>query len=531
MYGANPTYPEDGDIIAEPAQDHPICTPWLYLAGRKQSLEAFTTLIAFGGRSILPEEEESEGTNYPDDHSDAGVTKTGLWHHATAFQNLRGKQNMPFLHLFFEAKLDTPLKEKLPSELILSLTPIIRSQPPLDLIRLMLASAEIFKLLLNHGANIHGTTPKPPFRTPSHIPIYAAISQLVKTGDPCWVQLCISSGANTNHPAPIFAPEVYSDGASWRPLFTSTPLRFYLDSITNWDNPETPRASPLSPSIDSQQPQSIPHPFHLVETPHPLNNFFAKQYTIFNLVKPELHEAVKLLLRHGSVTTSFRLAPLTHGRLRPADSPVEPFATMWTDILTMLAQSPTVNIGFMLADLVFVIGGDFRGRDQMCGRREFRQDPTSIPLCQASLRFLLDVVGCAVGGKGWHGLSGLSLLCRKLNVEARRAGSPFSAFGGPQGLVTPYGVLDLEEEETRERCCLLAYLVRRGADPHGAERDESRDGLEMTPLQILDRGFDGMNEKGRALVGRYKRAMEKDVWTCERPCGWAGEAEGFKGWR
>ncbi|KAH7348380.1 hypothetical protein BKA65DRAFT_500495 [Rhexocercosporidium sp. MPI-PUGE-AT-0058] len=92
----------------------------------------------------------------------------------------------------------------------------------------------IFDVLIQRGANIHGTemcnpfnkqVPYP-FREPLHLPIYAAAVSMAKHGSTLMMQRCIDLGADINYRSLI---QAYSYVA-----VCTTPLLMYISSIENW---------------------------------------------------------------------------------------------------------------------------------------------------------------------------------------------------------------------------------------------------------------------------------------------------------
>ena len=104
-------------------------------------------------------------------------------------------------------------------------------------------SSAIFKLLVDHGVDIHGTEIESTtwLGNHIHIPVLAAVSTMAKyTHGIEMMQLCLGSGAKADYSSDR-PPS--SDHFYFR-IYPATPLSCYLDSIEDWGG-----KAPLSPIV------------------------------------------------------------------------------------------------------------------------------------------------------------------------------------------------------------------------------------------------------------------------------------------
>ncbi|KAG4435176.1 hypothetical protein IFR05_009345 [Cadophora sp. M221] len=93
----------------------------------------------------------------------------------------------------------------------------------------------VFDVLIERGADIHGTEKcNPfkkqvpyPFREPLHLPIYAAAVSMAKHGSTAMIQSCLDLGADINYHS-------HTRAHSSALAVCTTPLLMYLSAIENW---------------------------------------------------------------------------------------------------------------------------------------------------------------------------------------------------------------------------------------------------------------------------------------------------------
>ncbi|OIW22818.1 hypothetical protein CONLIGDRAFT_150755 [Coniochaeta ligniaria NRRL 30616] len=89
-------------------------------------------------------------------------------------------------------------------------------------------SFPVFQLLIERGADVNGVEADSPRETPRHLPLFEAMRVLARFGTSrgaAWVQACLDNGADINQSTQL------THWAHGYPVHTSTPLRYFLESI------------------------------------------------------------------------------------------------------------------------------------------------------------------------------------------------------------------------------------------------------------------------------------------------------------
>lgn len=161
----------------------------------------------------------------------------------------------PFLHVFLEAGLASQLDCAVLNDTLLSLIETSDKTTPLGSVRILLESGaapnhvriggqdkpstsplsaallknrpDMFRLLLERGANVHGVPVQNPLPSlPLHVPILAAAYAMATSTSTSQMKLCVEHGADINVCAPFFTGRKKE-----RKMSFTTPLRLYTNHV------------------------------------------------------------------------------------------------------------------------------------------------------------------------------------------------------------------------------------------------------------------------------------------------------------
>lgn len=244
---------------------------YLCLASTKQQENAIRLLVDLGVRILSPDMDKKNRFK--------GIEEFRYCAKKLCSSRLSHEQSSSLLRLLYEKAIDEQGRKKWDADTALPLITLIRSPAgaPMDLIRQVLddgadpnqprpfkrrdslspLSAAIiansepaFHLLLERGANIHGTPMKNWARVGLSLPIFAAAMTLaVADHGKAMMQLCLDNGADINYEQ-ICPDYGNSRFRGWHPgrtqrsqleIYThTTPLLIFLDSIKSFKSPKLP---------------------------------------------------------------------------------------------------------------------------------------------------------------------------------------------------------------------------------------------------------------------------------------------------
>ena len=342
-------------------------------------------------------------------------------------------------------------------------------------------SEELFDLLIEKGANIHGRDVHPPINIPTQIPVFAAAKAMAES-DEGWqmMRLCLRHGAKTDQYAGAVNKE--------QKLYWTTPLLVYLDSVT-WDADwphqkvldelaylfEAPSTSP--PPEGCSRHLSSHHPWD--NSPYPIE-FLIDKWRMEMLVDKKYLSIIERLAQHTNVAgLILRLISKYAFSLDPTRTPS---AAGWCRLLEVLLPRLNVDINDFLFQVIVIQGKTTQHAGLSAGLGDLYHATIDILLAHGA------DINTRSTSQGTTALHTLSEYYSHVSTDP----NPLTNYAQTNPAIR------------RQRCQLFELLKKKGADPTIAAEDGK------TAIEQLLSGLDRATACGKPFVLELAAILRTD---------------------